>query len=396
VDNNVAIKVDHVSKDFVLPHEKVTSIKSAFTGMLRRNHTSELQHALRNISFEIKKGEFFGIVGRNGSGKSTMLKILANIYQPTKGSVITDGKLVPFIELGVGFNPELTGRENVYLNGAMLGFSRKEIDDMYADIVEFAELGRFMDQKLKNYSSGMQVRLAFAMATRSEADILLVDEVLAVGDADFQRKCFDYFRELKRKKKTVVFVSHDMNAIREYCDRVVLLEDSNLRKIGHAEEISQEYAKLFMADTKDEDAELGGNRWGNGAVRYTDVEVRKQGEELIIVADVLASRNIETTLYGLHIFSPTGLELTATNNRLLHFPDLKDLKRGDRIRLTWNVLNVFNDGRYSITLTLAGSNGTEFDWYNDAATFRIKRPDRSTTSILPPITTSAEKLNNNE
>lgn len=396
MDNNVAIKVDHVSKDFVLPHEKVTSIKSAFTGMLRRNHTSELQHALRNISFEIKKGEFFGIVGRNGSGKSTMLKILANIYQPTKGSVITDGKLVPFIELGVGFNPELTGRENVYLNGAMLGFSRKEIDDMYADIVEFAELGRFMDQKLKNYSSGMQVRLAFAMATRSEADILLVDEVLAVGDADFQRKCFDYFRELKRKKKTVVFVSHDMNAIREYCDRVVLLEDSNLRKIGHAEEISQEYAKLFMADTKDEDAELGGNRWGNGAVRYTDVEVRKQGEELIIVADVLASRNIETTLYGLHIFSPTGLELTATNNRLLHFPDLKDLKRGDRIRLTWNVLNVFNDGRYSITLTLAGSNGTEFDWYNDAATFRIKRPDRSTTSILPPITTSAEKLNNNE
>ena len=174
--DETVIKVEHVSKDFLLPHEKVNSIKSLFTGAARRGKGGkDTQHALKDISVEIKKGEFFGIVGRNGSGKSTLLKILAGIYQPTEGSIQTYGKLVPFIELGVGFNPELTGRENVYLNGAMLGFSEKEVKAMYQDIVSFAELERFMDQKLKNYSSGMQVRLAFSMATRAEADILLID-----------------------------------------------------------------------------------------------------------------------------------------------------------------------------------------------------------------------------
>ncbi len=214
----IVIKVDHLSKDFILPHEKKSNtLKSLFTGFFRSKRKGyEIQHALKDINFEIPEGEFFGIVGRNGSGKSTLLKILAGIYQPTKGKVTTKGKLVPFIELGVGFNPELSGRENVYLNGAMLGFSEKEVAAMYTEIVAFSDLAAFMDQKLKNYSSGMQVRLAFACATMAEADILLVDEVLAVGDADFQRKCFAYFRQLKKANKTVVFVTHDMNAIREY------------------------------------------------------------------------------------------------------------------------------------------------------------------------------------
>ncbi|HMH30872.1 MAG TPA: ABC transporter ATP-binding protein, partial [Methylomirabilota bacterium] len=226
MSEEIAISVKNVSKDFVLPHEKVSSIKSIFTSVTKkRNKKADTQHALKDVSFEIKKGEFFGIVGRNGSGKSTMLKILAGIYQPTAGSVRTKGKLVPFIELGVGFNPELTGRENVYLNGAMLGFSDKQVKAMYKDIVDFAELERFMDQKLKNYSSGMQVRLAFSMAVRAEADILLIDEVLAVGDADFQRKCFDYFRSLKGAGTTVVFVTHDMDAVREYCDQAILIEN---------------------------------------------------------------------------------------------------------------------------------------------------------------------------
>src|SRR5690606_31573026 len=158
--------------------------------MFRGKRTYEKQQVLKNISFEIKKGEFVGIVGRNGSGKSTLLKLLAGIYSPDKGSIEVNGKLVPFIELGVGFNPELTGRENVFLNGALLGFNRKEMQAMYKDIVEFAELERFMDQKLKNYSSGMQVRLAFSIAIRAQSDILLIDEVLAVGDAAFQQKCY--------------------------------------------------------------------------------------------------------------------------------------------------------------------------------------------------------------
>src|SRR3989344_6035309 len=180
--DDIAIKVENLSKDFKLPHEKYASVKSLFVNFYKRKRTYEVQHALRDINFEIKKGEFFGIVGRNGSGKSTLLKIMAGIYAPTSGTIKVNGSLTPFIELAVGFNGELTGRENVFLNGALLGFNRKQIRRMYNDIVEFAELERFMDQKYKNFSSGMQVRLAFSIAIRAEGDILLIDEVLAVGD----------------------------------------------------------------------------------------------------------------------------------------------------------------------------------------------------------------------
>ncbi|TXG77492.1 ABC transporter ATP-binding protein, partial [Patescibacteria group bacterium] len=232
--DDVAIQVKGVSKDFSYARRKSVTIKSAFTGLVKRKEKEEqaTQHALKNISFEIKKGEFFGIVGRNGSGKSTLLKILAGIYQPNKGSVAVKGKLVPFIELGVGFNPELTGRENVYMNGALLGFSEKEVAEFYQEVVEFAELEDFMDKKLKNYSSGMQVRLAFSMAIRAKAEILLIDEVLAVGDADFQRKCFNYFQQLKKQRCTVVFVTHDMSSVREFCDRALLINDGKISAEG--------------------------------------------------------------------------------------------------------------------------------------------------------------------
>src|SRR6185312_1231877 len=188
----------------------------------------EIQHVLEDISFEIKKGDFFAIVGRNGSGKSTLLKLLAGIYIPDEGQVNINGSLTPFIELGVGFNQELTGRENIFLNGALLGFSKKEMQDMYDDIVDFAELERFMDQKLKNYSSGMQVRLAFSIAIRAKTDILLLDEVLAVGDVIFRQKCYNYFHQLKAKGKTVLLVSHDVNVLRQYCTRGVVLENGQL------------------------------------------------------------------------------------------------------------------------------------------------------------------------
>ena len=205
MDPEVAIRIDGLSKTFKLPHEKYTSVKSVFINFYRRKRTYELQQALKDVSFEIKKGEFFGIIGRNGSGKSTLLKLIAGIYTPTKGEIKISGSLTPFIELGVGFNEQLTGRENVYLNGALLGFNRKEMNTMYKDIVEFAELEKFMDQKLKNYSSGMQVRLAFSIAIRAKSDILLLDEVLAVGDIAFQQKCYDYFSNLKIQNKTNLF-----------------------------------------------------------------------------------------------------------------------------------------------------------------------------------------------
>jgi ABC-type polysaccharide/polyol phosphate transport system ATPase subunit len=253
MSQETAISVQHVNKNFKLPHEKHSGLKQLLLNFRPGGTSYELQHVLRDINFEIKKGEFFAIVGRNGSGKSTLLKILAGIYQPSSGQVVINGKLVPFIELGVGFNPELTGRENVYLNGALLGFSVKETDAMYRDIVEFAELEAFMDQKLKNYSSGMQVRLAFSIAIRAKSDILLIDEVLAVGDANFQQKCFDYFEKLKRTKQTVVFVSHDMGAVRRFCTRAVYISNGDIIKVGTPSDIADLYAESNIAtDPRDE------------------------------------------------------------------------------------------------------------------------------------------------
>ena len=239
-----SIIVHNVSKDFILPHLLHATLKSRLIHPRRRSHM-EVQHVLDDVSFTVARGEFLGIIGRNGSGKSTLLKVLAGIYPPTGGSVSVFGKLVPFIELGVGFHPELSGRENVYLNGALFGFSTKEVDAMYDDIVSFAELEASMDQKLKNYSSGMQVRIAFSIATRAQADILLVDEVLAVGDAAFQAKCSEHFRSLKRKGTTIVFVTHDMNAVREFCDRAILLEGGKIAAEGDPGEVAQKYLEVF-------------------------------------------------------------------------------------------------------------------------------------------------------
>ncbi|HEX3568979.1 MAG TPA: ABC transporter ATP-binding protein [Candidatus Saccharimonadales bacterium] len=257
-DPDAAIIIENVSKTFKLPHEKTGSIKSVVVNFYRRKRTYDLQSALRNVTFQINKGEFFGIVGRNGSGKSTLLKMLAGIYTPTKGSIAVNGTLTPFIELGVGFNPELTGRENVFLNGALLGFSRKEMDKMYKDIVSFAELEKFMEQKLKNYSSGMQVRLAFSIAIRARTDILLLDEVLAVGDAAFQQKCFNYFEELREQKKTVVFVSHDMDAVRRFCTSAVYIKDGNLIHKGSPLEIADIYLEENMESSRQAEAKQQG------------------------------------------------------------------------------------------------------------------------------------------
>jgi ABC-type polysaccharide/polyol phosphate transport system ATPase subunit len=243
--NSTAIKVDHVSKTFKLPHEKQSSIKGALIGLMRGHKGSyERQTVLKDISFEIKKGDFFGIVGRNGSGKSTLLKLLAGIYTPNTGTITIDGKLTPFIELGVGFNPELTGRENIYLNGALLGFNRREVDTMYDDIVKFAELERFMDQKLKNYSSGMQVRLAFSIAIRAKSDILVLDEVLAVGDEAFQQKCVDIFENYKALKQTIVLVTHDMEVVRRFCNRAMLIDQGEIIDIGGPTQVARKYTSL--------------------------------------------------------------------------------------------------------------------------------------------------------
>ena len=243
-DGDIAIKVSGLYKSFRLPTEKASGLKQAIFNLLRGIKGYKEQQVLKGLNFEIKKGEFVGIVGRNGSGKSTLLKTLAGIYYPEKGDITIDGTLVPFIELGVGFNPELTGRENVYLNGALLGFSNDEMDKMYDDIWKFAELEQFQDQKLKNYSSGMQVRLAFSIAIRAKGDILLLDEVLAVGDAAFQKKCREYFESL-HGNQTVILVTHTMENVRDYCDRALLIDGGKVKLDGDPETVAKAYEDLW-------------------------------------------------------------------------------------------------------------------------------------------------------
>lgn len=241
-EHHIAVKVEHVSKFFKLPTESTHSLRTNLVNRFKGIKGYKEYHVLKDINFEVEKGDFFGIVGRNGSGKSTLLKIISQIYVPEKGKVTINGKLVSFIELGVGFNPELTGRENIYMNGAMLGFTTEEVDAMYDDIVDFAELREFMNQKLKNYSSGMQVRLAFSVAIKAQGDILILDEVLAVGDEAFQRKCNDYFLERKASGKTTILVTHDMGAVKKYCNKAILIEDGLIKVNGEPDDVANQYS----------------------------------------------------------------------------------------------------------------------------------------------------------
>ena len=412
MSKEIAIIVDSVSKDFRLPHEKVDSVKSLFVNPFNKNRKKfELQHALRNISFEIPKGEFFGIVGRNGSGKSTLLKIIAGIYRPNQGKVSTNGRLVPFIELGVGFNPELTGRENVYLNGALMGFSEKEVNGKYSSIVEFAELERFMDQKLKNYSSGMQVRLAFSTATLlADSDILLIDEVLAVGDADFQRKCFQYFKELKRKGKTVVFVSHDMGAVREYCDRAILIEKNEIVFSGTAEETAREYTRLFLPDVysaqqndenqkkHNEDKINNEGKWGAGGISITKVITEKsifdqQKDKFISVSYTVTpdKKDYEDELMlGISIKDGSGRVVCGTNSKIVRFnKKIKLTAKTKKITATWKIPNIFSEGEYSIEPAVDSiTRGELLEWWDDAARFKVVNEQNTPYVVSPTMSLS--------
>lgn len=359
MSKDTTIKVEGVYKRFKLPHEKITSLKTLFTQGFKRKKGYEVQHALEDISLEVKKGEFFGIVGRNGSGKSTLLKMLAGIYQPTKGKISVNGKLVPFIELGVGFNPELTGRENVYLNGALLGFTKKEIDAQYNDIVKFAELERFMDQKLKNYSSGMQVRLAFSVATRAKADILLVDEVLAVGDADFQRKCYEYFKSLKKTDTTIVFVTHDMTAVREYCDRAILVEGGVITHQGDTDIVANEYLKLFS----DKQSPLVINetdRWGTGEIVFQGIKHKVTDQNLVLDFDIVNQTDKDFNQgveVGIDIYSDGNL-VTGNNTRWADgYRDGISLGAKGRKHITLTFPNLLGNFDYTINMNVRTNNG---------------------------------------
>jgi ABC-type polysaccharide/polyol phosphate transport system ATPase subunit len=236
----VAVEVNRVSKAFRIPHETRDTVKEHFLHPLKRT-TFELNEAVNDISFSIDRGEFFGIIGPNGSGKSTLLKIICGIYPADSGVVRVHGLLSPFLELGVGFNPELTARDNVRINGTLLGLTRKQLDERFDAVIEFAELERFVDQKLKNFSSGMQLRLAYSIAIQVDFDILVLDEVLAVGDQSFQEKCFATFTRLREEKKTIIFVSHDLGSVRTFCDRTLLVRNGIAEALGPPDEVIEAY-----------------------------------------------------------------------------------------------------------------------------------------------------------
>jgi ABC-2 type transport system ATP-binding protein len=377
MNDEIVIKVENVSKVFKLPHEKQSTVKSVFINLIRGGKRSfEKQEVLKGISFEVKRGEFFGIVGRNGGGKSTLLKILAGIYSPTTGAVKVVGKLTPFIELGVGFSPELTGRENVFLNGALLGFSRKEMDKMYNDIVNFAELEKFMDQKLKNYSSGMQVRLAFSIAIRAKSEILVMDEVLAVGDAAFQKKCFDVFRELKNQGRTIILVTHDMANVERFCDRVLVLHKSKILKIGTPQEASSIYSRLNIEEsTGDEEKNTSGvkraekKRWGVGGIKVSKTTFYDKsgkasrlfefGYPMLIKIDIERDNDHKNTpiVCGLAFYNQDGVNVIGPNSsKQLIEPDATE------INVDFPPLH-FAPGEYKITIALFNSEQTEpFDF----------------------------------
>ena len=241
------IEIKNLNKVFKVPHEKRETLKSYFINPFKRVKYQEF-YALRDVNISINEGEFIGFLGRNGSGKSTLLKMIASIYSPSKGSVKVRGSLVPFLELGVGFNQELTGRENIFLNGTILGMSRKYLEAKFDEIVNFAEIGEFLDLQLKNYSSGMRIRLAFSIAVQSKADIFLLDEVLAVGDSAFQKKSLAKMRELLSRGATVLFVSHDTDSIERYCNRVYVIDHGEVKYEGETREGIRQYQLSLMND----------------------------------------------------------------------------------------------------------------------------------------------------
>ena len=358
----LAIQVEDLHKSFRIPTHRVDSLKERFTRPFAPQDYREL-HALDGVSFEIRQGEFFGIVGRNGSGKSTLLKLLASIYRADAGTIRMAGRLAPFIELGVGFNVELTARENVVLNGVMMGLTPKETRDRLDAVIEFAELGEFIDLKLKNYSSGMLVRLAFSVMMQADADILLIDEVLAVGDASFQQKCDDAFHRMKAEGKTIVLVTHDMNTVDEYCDRAMLIDGGKIRQIGDPAEVGRRYLRLNF--------ERGGDS-GEGSASTTDIEAVRivdaraenpngeragsfeHGEPIRMQLQLDVLEDLPGLSAGFIIANADGIGVSQFDvflNADEYYNPLP-LRKGQRVEISCELKNPLTAGRYHVHLGL--------------------------------------------
>lgn len=377
-----AIVVKNLSKTFKLPHQKVDSLREGFSSVFQKKTYEEFK-ALNNVSFEVKKGEFFGVIGRNGSGKSTLLKILAEIYQPNKGSVKINGKVSPFLELGVGFNPELTAKENVFLNGVVLGLPHREIEHRYPEIVKFSGLKKFMDTKLKNFSSGMQVRLAFSVAIQADADIYLIDEVLAVGDSEFQEKCYEIFRQFKKEGKTIVFVSHDLASINELCGRVILLEFGRVLNIGTPQKITTRYQVATAQRENKEKTIIRStlNHTGTGDVLIKKIIILNQVlkptqifsslDKIIIRVYYEAKKKIQKPVFGIALYSESGIHITGPNTKSSDYNITSITKGNHWIDYIINSIPLLADTYYVSVGVFDWSCRVPFDFVEKATYFRV-------------------------
>lgn len=348
------VVINNLTKSFKIPLEASSGIKQKLINILKGRKGYRIFTPLKDIDFTINEGDFFGIVGRNGSGKSTLLKTIAGIYTPNSGSVEVGGSLVPFIELGVGFNPELTGRENVFLNGALLGFSHDEMEAMYDKIVDFAELGDFMEERLKNYSSGMQVRLAFSIAIRAHADILLLDEVLAVGDEAFQKKCYAYFDKLKREKRTVILVTHDMSAVERFCNKAVFIEDGKVKMIGKPYRIAAAYSRSNIKSYNESE--------GLDEQISDDFDITLRGsdgnEQTVYEYNETMTVELEWQQTGVkHV----GVAIFRENGEYVYGPNTyqEKVKIAGKSRAVYTVQLNLNEGSYFIKAGLMGADDTK-------------------------------------
>ena len=394
----LAIQVEGVDKTFRVPHEQVHTLKERALHPLRRPTYEQLE-ALQKVSFDVRQGEFFGIVGRNGSGKSTLLKCLAGIYRVDQGAISVAGRVSTFIELGVGFNMDLPARDNILINATMLGLTGREARARTDAVLEFAELENFVDLKLKNYSSGMLVRLAFSVMIQVDADVLLIDEVLAVGDAAFQQKCFDEFVRLRQERRTVVLVTHDMGSVERFCDRAMLIEHGSVVEIGEPRPVSMRYLQMNFADKDGErrgaagDAAVpgeqaiaaGGDRPTNpGELRAGDgkaeivggwfanaagdaVESLDAGERVTFLMHVRFSADVHDPVFHFTLRNAQDERVVVAHSD--EQIEGEDFVAGDEVVVSFNFENVLAPDRYGVSGSVA-RRGSGDAWHDNRERFR--------------------------
>jgi len=384
-----AIQFDHVSKRFILHRERARSFQELVLNVLhgRGNGRREEFWALQDVSFDVPPGEMLGIIGPNGAGKSTILKLIAHIIEPTSGRIEAHGRIGALLELGAGFHPDLTGRENVFLNAAILGLSRKDILRRFDDIVDFAGIGDFIDSPVRHYSSGMFMRLGFSVAVNISPDILLIDEVLAVGDLAFQGKCMDKIAEIKRGRTTILFVSHDLEAVRNLCDRVIWMEQSRVQAEGSPAMIIDQYvtrtkSQMVANARKHGQPEMSFPRLGTREIEITRVRFYNAqgeethrfvtGEQFEIRIDYRAHMRIERPLFGIAIYRSDGLHVAGPNIRTSEY-DIPYVEGEGEISLYVESLPLLK-GYYELTVSIHDYEGIRaYDHHDRAYVFEVER-----------------------